>query len=234
LSGKHSIVDKRKRTASLLVVASLLLISGVSWFLSSGSNAEVEKVKQLQATAFSGKGPPSREKMDEMRRAMDQLTPAQRDEIMRPMREQMERRMEKRLDDYFALAPEQRAAYLDKEIKEMEKRHKEFESRRQQTGQGKNGPDSGPPPGGGPGPGPGGPGAPGGGPGGPGGRPPRPEEMGTDAAKQRRNDMFDHMSPSQRAKMDLFFSDMAKRRIAQGLPARPSPPGPPPGGPAPR
>jgi hypothetical protein len=144
----------------------------------------------------------------------------------------MEREMETRIESYFALSPDQRAAYLDNEIREMEKRRNEFERRRQQDGQGANGNNPGPPPGGPGGPmgGPGGPGGRRGGPGGPGG-PPGPWDMASDAGKLRRNDMFDHLSPAKRAKLDVFFTDMAKRRIAQGLPARPSPPGPPPGGP---
>lgn len=227
-------LDMRKRGIVIGVIATSLLLVGVAiWFWCSGEDAQVEKVKQLQATMFTGNGPPSREQMDEMRKAMDQLTSSQRAEVMRPMRERMEREMETRIDSYFALPQEERAAYLDNEIqrmeqfgKEMEQRRKEFESRRQQTGQDANGNTPGPPPGGPGGP-MGGPGGPGGGPGGP----PGPMDMTSDAGKTRRNNMLDHLPPTKRAKLDAYFSDVAKRRIALGLPAMPSPPGPPPGGP---
>lgn len=229
----------KRRGIVIGVIATSLLVGGAVWFWCSGEDAQVEKVKELQATIFTGNGPPNREQMDAMRTEMDKLTPSQRAEVMRPMRERMEREMETRIDSYFALPPEQRAAYLDNEIrqmeqrgKEMEQRRKEFESRRQQAGSDANGSNPGPPPGGPGGPmgGPGGPGGPGDGPGGPGG-PPGPMDMASDAGKVRRNDMLDHLSPAKRAKLDAFFTDMAKRRIAMGLPARPSPPGPPSGGP---
>lgn len=224
-------MGKRKKTIGGILL--LLVLSGGGYlYWASGEDANVTKVRQLQAEAFSGKGPPSREKMDEMRQAMDQLTPEQRDQVMRPMLQDMGRHMMQRIDDYFALSPEERGAYLDKEIREMEKRQKEFEAwQKKAASQGKSGNGQGLPPGG-PGGGPGGPGgAPGGGggPGGPGGPrgwpPPGMMDRGSDTAKQHRNEMLDHMTVTQRAKLDNFISDMAKRRVSQGLPAVPTPPG---------
>jgi hypothetical protein len=228
-------MGKRKKTIGAVAVI-VLLTGGLLWWWFRG-DAQVEKVKQLQAGMFEAKKPPTMEQMDEMRREMDKLTPAQREEVMRPMRERMQQDMNKRMDEYFALSPQQRMAFLDAEIQKMEKWRKDFENRMRQGNQGRNGAAVGPPPGGaGGGPG-GGPGMPGGGPpggpkGGPGGGPgPGPWAMGADARKLFRNDMLDHFSPAQRAKMDAFFSDMQKRRIALGLSPMPAPPGPPPGRP---
>ena len=233
-------MGKRKKTIGVILL--LLLLGGGYWYWASGDDANITKVKQLQAEAFSGKGPPSREKMDEMRQAMDQLTPAQRDQVMRPMRQGMQNHMMKRIDDYFALSPEERGAYLDKEIRDMEKHQKEFEAwRKKAASQGKSGNGQGGAPGG-PGGGPGGSGGPGGpgggpgggGPGGPGGPPPGMMDRGSDTAKQFRNQMLDHMTVTQRAKMDNFISDMAKHRVSQGLSPMPTPPSPPRGGGGPR
>jgi hypothetical protein len=195
-------MSKRKKVIGG-VAAALLLVGGLVVWWWSGDNAQVEKVKQLQASMMTGNGPPSREKMEEMRQEMEKLTPAQRQQVMEPMRHEMQRRMEKTMDDYFALPAAQRPAFLDAQIKEMENRFKDFGNRR--------------PPGG---PGPGGPGGPGGPPGGPGG----PRDMGSDTGKLRRNEMLDHMTPSRRAKMDAYFADMAKRRMELGLSPMPTPP----------
>lgn len=201
----------KRKTIVASVTFFLLLIGGLCWWWFSGNDAQIEKVRQMHAEAFTGKGPPSREKMEAIRLEMDKLSPRQREEVMRPMWEEMERRMDERMDKYFAMTEAQKKAFLDEEIKRMEDFGKAMAK--------------GPPPGaGGPGGRP-----PGGKAGGPPGGPHGPRDMGSDASKLRRNEMRAHWSPTKRSKMNAFMSDMVKRRIELGLPPRPSPPrgGPP-------
>jgi hypothetical protein len=229
-----------KRKIAIIAAIVLLLIVGMVWAFSGDS--QVRKVQQLQKEAFAGEGPPNREKMEELHKEMQKLTPDQINKLMQPHREEMERRMAKQLDEYFALPPNKRKEHLDKQIQEGEKRRKEMEKRRQewekshppgsqgQQGQGQGrgqGPGQGmggPPgggvggPGGGPGMGPGPQGGPGVGQGRPpgGGRNRTPEQRA-----QRRNQFLDHTSPAARAKMAEYFDAMRKRRIELGLPPSP-------------
>ena len=44
----------RKRGIIIGAIATILLVGGAFWYWSSGEDAQVEKVKQLQATIFTG------------------------------------------------------------------------------------------------------------------------------------------------------------------------------------
>ncbi|MEN6452133.1 MAG: hypothetical protein ABFC96_16705 [Thermoguttaceae bacterium] len=205
-------MSKRKTIVSVVV---LMLIVGIAYWVFGRGNAKVQKVKQMQQEMFAAGKRPSREDFDKFRREMDQLTPDQRRQVMGPG---PGGRMRKDMDQYFKLPKDQRAAYLAKQITEMEKRRKEMETQ---------GPPKGPPPdGGGPPPGAGGPG--GGPPGGPGGPPGGPPN----AAQQRQHlaGMLGRMPASDRARMSAFHDAMAKQRLAMGLSPNPGPPhgGPPP------
>ncbi|MCE5303947.1 MAG: hypothetical protein LLF97_12685 [Planctomycetaceae bacterium] len=138
---------KRKKTVAIVVI-SLLVIVGVVWWARSGEDPAVanlrEKIKELGPPGPPGKGPPpSHEKMDELHKAMDQLTPEQRRQVMEPMHREMEQRMKKKLDEFFALSKDKRKDFLDKEIAEMEKRHKEMEANRPKNDRGPGGPPGG-------------------------------------------------------------------------------------------
>jgi len=121
----------------------------------------------------------------------------------------MQRHMNERIDAFFALPVQQRNAYLDKQIKEMEQWRKQWEARRPQNDQARNRSGQGPastqnrP------------GANAGGP--PGGRHVRT----ADERNQRRNRRLDHTTPEQRAKWTAYFSALQKRRTELGLPAFP-------------
>lgn len=219
-------MGKRKKTITAIVLL-LLLGCGIYWiYASMAGNAQMEKVREMQKTLFTDKGPPDRAKMEEFRLEMDKLTPGQRMQLMEPMRRQMETQMQKRLDDYFAMNKAQRAAFLDAEIKKMEAFRKQMEK------SGQNGPGpGGPPPGGMGGPPPGvmggGPPPGGRGPGGPGG-PPRgpwsPPASGTAAERRGRNFFLNLGARAGASRMGEFMSDMAERRAAAGLSPMPEPP----------
>ncbi|MCG2682382.1 MAG: hypothetical protein L6306_02070 [Planctomycetales bacterium] len=207
---------KKKKTAIILAIV-ILLICGVVWaFWDRGPDPQVKKLQDMQKELFGGDGPPSREKMDQFREEMRKLTPEQHRELREPMREQMARRMEKTIDGYFSLPPDQRKPYLDKQIEEGEKRREEWEKRRREreanrgpSGQGPNRPGAGPTQGG-RGPADANRGRPGG------SRNSTPEQRA-----QRRNRRLDHTTPEQRAKWAEFRDALRKRRIELGLPAQP-------------
>jgi hypothetical protein len=206
-------MSKRKMTIGVVVI---LLVGGTVWAWMSRPDAQVEKVKQMQAEAFKEDATPEqrRQNFELVHQEMEKLSPGQRDQVREYMREGMERRMDQQVSAYFALPQEQKIAYLDKQIKEMEQRRKEGETRRAQAGQSgqRQGGAGGPP----------------GGPGGPGGQQaggrgqPRPPQS-ADARLQRRDQRLDRSTAQQRAQRSAYFADMQQRRLQLGLPASPFP-----------
>jgi hypothetical protein len=203
-------MSKRKMTIG---VVAILIVGGTVWAWMSRPDAQVEKVKQMQAEAFKEGATPEqrRENFQLVRQEMEKLSPGQRNQVWEQMREGMERRMDQQVSAYFALPQEQRGAYLDKQIKEMEQWRKAGEARRAQAGQ------SGPPQGGAGGP----PGGPGGQQAGGGGQPRAPQSA--DARLQRRDQWLDRSTAEQRAQRSAYFADLQQRRLQLGLPASPFP-----------
>jgi hypothetical protein len=193
-----------KRKTMIAVGAGIVLTASAVWALiRSGPDPQVEKVKQMQAEMFQQGTRPDSAKLMELRKAEEQLSPAQRQEVGQARREQFQQRMNQTLTTYFSLSPEKKKEFLDERIKEMEKWRKAREAERAQGGQS-----------GGPG---------GGGFGGQGG----PGNMSADARAMRGLQMMDGMSASQRAQRQTFMADLNQRRIDQGLPPmgrRPLPP----------
>jgi hypothetical protein len=193
----------RKKTV-VIVVVSLLLVGGVVWWARSGEDPAVAnlraKMKELGPPGPPGKGPPPpREKMNELHKAMDQLTPEQRRQVMEPMHQEMEKRMKQKLDEFFALPKDKRKDFLDQEIAEMEKRHKEMEANRPKNARNDRRP----------------------------GGPPGGLNMSSEQRSMRHNEMLDRHSPQDRTRMGAFMEAMESRRAELGLsPMRP--PGPPP------
>ena len=151
-------------------------------------------------------GPPKPEQFDQFRKEMDKLSPDQRDQLWDHMGQNMQRRMQKQVDDYFALPPDKRDDFLDKQIAEQEKWRKEMEKRQKENG-------------GGP----------------PGqrfrsGRPPRrarrrwtgrrPERLARHAKPTTQSDARQHLARPA-ARFSTYFSDLQKRRAALGLPTSP-------------
>jgi len=191
-----------KRKTGIAAVVVLLLIAAAAWAFWPRADAQVEKIKRMQDDMFAG-GRPNPDQFSQFRKEMEDLSPEQRHEVHEHMRDQMERRMDKQIDDYFALPPEKRKESLDKQIRDQESRRKEWEKRRGQAGQGQGGAGQTPPPGAGQNAS---------------GGPPGGRNSGGEARSDRRNRMLDNTSPEQRAKRDAYRAAMQQRRIELGLP----------------
>jgi exonuclease VII large subunit len=177
------------RRRVLVTIALLLLL--LWWLWPDGKLARVQALQREMADAGQLTPEERRAKGQELRAAMDKLSPQQRSQL----RNDGQKRMEERMAKYFAMSAKEKQEYLDQQIQQMQ----------QMTQQG-------PPNGGGPGGGAGGP--PGGGPGG--GPPQTAEEK-----ERRRQQRLDNTSPEFRAQMDQFRKDMAQRSQQLGLPATP-------------
>ena len=199
-----------KRKIGFGLVAIILLAGGTVWALRSRTDPEVERVKEkvqkLQAEVIGETMPPQRrlEKIEQVHKEIAQLNPAQRQGVGDMMRQMFERQISQHVDAYFALPPEKRVAFMDKDIALVEQMRKQWESRRPATGQTPNGQNaqnasnsqaSANSPG------------------------PRPPRDSSPAARAtRRVQMLDRHTPDERAKFAAYFSDMQKRRAQLGLP----------------
>ena len=193
-----------KRNIGIGVATLLLLIVGAIWAIRSRADPQLEKVRELRKEAFSRNGPPDREKMQQLREEMRQLSPEQRDQLQ----QDRERQMDKRIADFFRLPPAQQTAELDKMIKDEEQWRKERESRRAQAGQSQ---DQG--------------NAPGSGSNGNAGPPPGRRNMTPEERMQQRNKRLDNSPPEQRAQRTAMHAAVQQRRKQLGLPADPPRPG---------
>ena len=203
-------MSKRKIASGVVVI---LLISGSVWAWMRRPDPEVARVKQLlQAEVAKPNATPDqrRQTFQLVHQEMEKLSPTQRREVGQQLREGIQQRRDQQIAAYFALPPQQRVAYLDKEIKQMEQRRKEMEARRAQSGQ------SGAGNAGGWRGGPGGAQAGGGPQANNGPRPPR--DNSPEARATRRVEHLDRSTPDQRAMRSAYRADIQKRRAQLGLP----------------
>lgn len=192
-----------KRTLVVSVVI-LLLIVCTTWAF--WPRSAVDPVKAILQKHAQVNGPRTPQQREEMRAEMKQLTEEQRRQVWEARMDYRMRQMQRDAAAYAALRADQRQAFLDKKIEEMEKRRQEWAASRQQDG-GAGGPGAG---GGGPGGGSGN-----GQQGGPGGG------RGRDATGQRQVQriaaMMDKSTPMERAQLQQYMSDMSNRRQQSGL-----------------
>ena len=137
--------------------------------------------------------------MTELRTEMEKLTDEQRRQVMRSMGNNFRERMQATIKEYRALPKENRTAFLDQQIDEMEQRRVQF----QRAGGG----------------GPGG-GAPRGGPPRAGGNGNNGRDRGPPSPERRlewRRNMLAETTPQERAEAEMFFSDLNERREQRGL-----------------
>lgn len=212
----------------LTLLAVPLLIGGIAWgataiFSSDPHLARIEELKEQLAPGNNLTDEQKRQIFSEMRKESDQLTDEQKREMWRGREEEMMQRYEKKLDDYFAMTPEQKVAELDEEINEDIERSERFAKWRAERearqaaeqasgekkpeGEGKSGGDAQR-------------GSSGGdagrsGRGDGGSRAPRTDKSRADSRKR----MLDRSSPQMRAKMAQYRQDMDKRRMERNLPA---------------
>jgi exonuclease VII large subunit len=186
-----------RRSAFLL----LLLLIGYGTYRAVRPNPNMKKIRQLQSEFSSAQAKDwtpeqRREKFQEMRTAMQKLTPTQRDELSA---EQMKRE-ESRLKEYAQMSPVEKAKHLDAQIDRMEKMRQQFAGRNPNGGGQR---PQGAPPGGF------GTGSPGSG----GTRP----NLSPEEREKRRKERLDKTTPELRALRDLYRKDMEARRKQRGL-----------------
>ena len=143
-------------------------------------------------------------KNQELRTAMRNLKPDQRNELAEDFRKRATEQMER----YHQLSPAEKKKELDKQIDRMEEMRKRMQQQPPGTGNQRPGGFGGP-----------------GGNGGPGGqsRPNTPEDQ-----ERRRQQRLDNSTPRERELRDLHRRELEQRRRERGLP--PTPPFPPRGG----
>ena len=122
---------------------SSVLLAGVAWWWWRG-DGELERLQalrgQMEDSALSDEQ--RRELWQQFREGMRALPEADRERLFAGG---FRGRMNQNLDEFFALEPKQRIAYLDRQINEMEKRRRQSGGR---AGQGPPGGGFGPPGGG--------------------------------------------------------------------------------------
>jgi hypothetical protein len=196
--------NRRRRWYRLAALLLLLLIGYGSYRLIR-PDPNLKKVKQLReefSTQAKNWTPEQRaEKGKQMRSAMEQLTPAQREGLAAEGR----KRFEDQLKQYAAMNPSEKVRYLDEQINRSEQMRQQFA---QQNGGAPR------PAGGGPGTFSGGPNGSGGA-GGPGGK-----QMSAEEREKRRKERLDQTTPEFRALMDQYRKDMNNRRQQRGLATR--------------
>lgn len=121
----------KKRTVIISVTVVLLLAVGVTAFAfwkRHRVDLKVLKVRELQAKLRDPNLTPEQLALQfqEMRKAMEQLAPEQRMQMMRSRRNPAA--------TYFALPPDQRAEFLNQQIEEQEKRRQAWEDARASRG----------------------------------------------------------------------------------------------------
>jgi hypothetical protein len=179
---------------ALLLLLLLLLLGWVLW-----PDGRVEAAKAAQAALRDPKLPPDQRKAkrDQLRQAMDKLTPAQREAL----RAEARKRRAAELANYFRMSPKEKADYLDGQIDRMN-------AARRNRQAGGNGGQAG------------GSGGPGAGGRGNGGTPPT-----TAQREQWRQDRLDSTTPAERGMWSQYFQDLAARRKQLGLPPQGRPRG---------
>lgn len=200
----------RMRYTIATTAAVISIAAAWYWFREDPALAAARATQaQLAALGENASEAERRALWEQMRGQMQTLTDEQRRALFRDRQGGFENRMRAAVDGFFALPENQRQAYLDQQIRQMEQRRLEMQRRFAQRPPGNNGrSDGGPPRGDRPGAGPrnGGPGAGGPGGGGPGG------------GGGRERQMLDNTSPVDRAKNAAYFTALEKRRKELGLP----------------
>jgi hypothetical protein len=196
----HQPMSKRRWLRRSVLLALLLLVAYGSYRLVR-PDPNLKKVRRLQsefASAQAKEWTPEqrREKFQEMRTAMEQLTPAQRDDLAA----ERQKRFEDELRRYAQLSPAEKIRHLDEQINRAERMRQQF-AQRNANGSGQRAASQGPGAFGAGGPRQGGP-----------GRNASPEER-----ERRRKERLNNTSPEFRALLDNFRKDMENRRRQRGL-----------------
>ena len=141
-------MNQKRRWWIWLVI--MFLVSGTAWaswryFRSPRIDPEVEAKlttlhQQLAPEAAVKLSPKKRQELvTELHQQVEQLPPEQRELLREQQHEAMQKEMEKRVQDFFALPPSQRTAALDKQIDEMQRQRQAWEQMRAQANRQRSG-----------------------------------------------------------------------------------------------
>jgi hypothetical protein len=187
-----------------LALVLVLLLTGMGLRFFRG-NARMDRLRKLRDEAFSPAAlqasPENRRaKMEAFRKEQEKLSPAERKEVWADLR----KKREKELERYHAMSKEEKAAFLDDRIDQMEAMRASWQ--RMNGGNGPRNPGSGE----------------------------TPAQAGTSTEnrggwanlsqedrERRRKEMLDSTTPEERALRDQFFKDLQARRAQRGLPNSP-------------
>lgn len=198
----------------------LFTVIGGRWVWGYWSEqSQVNKVERLRDELFSEASrelpeEDRRARWEELRAEAERLSPEQRDRLRDEGRQRWEQHAEQRLTEFFALAPAERKAELDRQIDQMEAWRKRAEQRRNSE-EGRSGGR------GGPGRGQDGAsaGASADGPGTGGGSSRfRSRSSDPERRNERRRERLDSTTPEQRARWTEYRRQLTERRAERGLP----------------
>jgi hypothetical protein len=196
---------QQNRARVVLAILILFLLAGTTWAVRGANraakavpmNAETEALYKEQRSKGGWRSPSARE---EMRKKEEALSSDQREALRQQREKDRKEWMEKehqKMDNFFAMTPEQQRAELDKEIDRMQQRSE----RKKDDGQGKGPRSDGQAKDGGSG---GDPSAKGGGP-------------SLEQRDARMREMLNHTTPEQRAQWSNYRLMMQQRMQERGI-----------------
>jgi hypothetical protein len=176
-----------------LALVFVLLLTGLGLRFFRG-NARVERLRRMRDEVFSpaalqASPQERREKMDAFRKEQEKLSPEERKEVWADLRKEREKELER----YHKMSKEEKDAYLDERIDQMEARRAAWQN---SNGAGRGAERTGASPE---------------------NRGAR-SNLSAEDRERRRKDMLDSTTPEQRALRDQFFKDLQARRVQRGLP----------------
>jgi hypothetical protein len=121
----------RRKTTIVATIALLLAVSA-AWALGMfhRTDPQVAELQQMRDEMFAERDVPReerRQQFNEFRQRMDNLSEEQRQQLWQSGREEWTRRIEERMDEFFALAPEEQQQRLDEIIDRMVERRQQRE-----------------------------------------------------------------------------------------------------------
>jgi hypothetical protein len=194
-----------KKIVAVVAVVLVIVVAGTVWaYRRHRVDPQLQKVLKLQETAFDQKLPQDQRMAmgNQIRTEVEKLNPDQRRQMFGQFMAGFQRIIFDRAAAYCKLPPDQRTAFLDQQIAEMQKFQQAMQSQRPANQNGGNTPS-------------GGNAQNGNGPGGPGGPPNRFDQQ---ARNNFRLQMLDNTTPEQRAEFGQFIQGLGQRCLERGLP----------------
>ena len=192
-------MDKRKATIATVMI--LAVVFGSAWTLGyfGGSDPVVAELQQLRDEMFANRDLPEAERRDQwqnLRQRMESLTDEQRDALRRDGRERWQQFGQQRMDEFFALPPDQQQRRLDEILDRMLERQRERAQNPDARNRGDRGDRGG-----------------------------RGRNLTDDQRDERRKRRLDRIDPKMRAQFGEFRRRLDERAQERGLPPMQDRPG---------